>query len=311
MQNVVFLGIFVADAAYVAPSLPNIGETVLGSRFILGPGGKGSNQAVACAKNGVKTSIITRLGKDDFANLAFNTWKEANVISLATQDESSYTGSAFIFVQEGTGQNAVLVSPGAASLITIQDIIDHSPDIEQASVFVTNFEVPIKAVEYSLNLARRAKVTTILNPAPAADFPAGLLSLCDYVTPNESEAEAITGLPVRSIEDAILAAHKLVELGAGASVVTLGASGVVYYKNGKTLLVPAHAPAKVIDTTGAGDAFNGGFAAALAKGLSDEEALVYGSATAGISVTRMGTAPSMPVSSEVETFVSSFELKEL
>ncbi|MDP5323845.1 MAG: ribokinase [Paracoccaceae bacterium] len=311
MSKVVFLGIFVADGAYIAPRMPNMGETVLGSGFFLGPGGKGSNQAVACAKTGVETSFISRLGKDDFANLAFGVWQDAGVIPLVVQDSQSYTGSAFIFIQEGTGQNAVLVSPGAASLISADDMDDQTSAITNAKVFVSNFEVPMHATQRALTLARQSRVTTLLNPAPAVQFPEGLLALCDYVTPNESEAEALTGLRVTSVPQATLAAQKLVEMGAGAALITLGAQGVVYCDRGKTLFVPAIAASKVQDTTGAGDAFNGGFASALARGLGDHDALIFGSATAGISVTRMGTAASMPSLAEIEAHVPSFKVVTL
>jgi ribokinase len=266
---------------------------------------------VASARAGVGTHMITRLGKDDFANLAFGIWQKAGVTPHVVQDAESYTGSAFIFIQEGTGQNAVLVAPGAASLISAQDVDAQSALIAKAKVFITNFEVPMVACERGLHLARSAGVTTVLNPAPAGSFPKGLLAFCNYVTPNESEAEALTGFPVASVKDAIPAARKLVEMGAGCAIITMGAQGVVYYKDGVAVLVPAKASGKVIDTTGAGDAFNGGFSAALARGMSDQEALVFGSATAGIAVTRMGTAASMPALNEIEAHMQSIRIEVL
>lgn len=300
MKPIVILGIFVADTAYRADRMPKMGETILGRTFVLGPGGKGSNQAVAAAMAGGRTHFITRLGKDDFAAIARSTWAKAGVQPEVTEDGESYTGAAFIFLEEATGNNAIIVAPGAAARITPEDLDAKAGLIQGASVFVTQLEQPIPAARRGLELARAAGVRTILNPAPAADLDDALLSLCDFVTPNESEAEALTGLPVASVADAEKAADALLARGVGACVITLGGNGALYRDRTRSVHVPVISAGPVVETTGAGDAFNGGFAVALSEGMDVVEAVRFGCATAGISVTRPGTAPAMPTRAEIE-----------
>lgn len=305
MGKVVILGVFVADTAYRAPRQPKMGETILGKSFVLGPGGKGSNQAVAAAMAGAETHFISRLGRDPFADMALATWGRAGVHPAITQDPKSYTGAAYIFIEDATGNNAIIISPGAAADISTRDIDANADLIRSARVFVTQLEQPIPAAVHALQLARAAGVTTILNPAPAAALPAGMLALCDYVTPNESEAEALTGLPVTSVAEAEAAARALLALGAGAAIITLGDKGALFHGAGRTVHVPPFRAGAVVETTGAGDAFNGGFAAALAEGQDPVAAVRFGSATAGISVTRAGTAPSMPTRAEIEALLGA------
>lgn len=300
---IVILGVFVADTAYRAARQPRLGETVLGERFTLGPGGKGSNQAVAAARAGGRVHFITRLGTDAFADLALSTWGEAGVVPEVERSPESYTGAAFIFLESGTGQNAVLIAPGAAGLISEEDIDGKADLIRGASVFVTQLEQPIPAAIRALQVAREAGVTTILNPAPAAPLPDGTLALCDWVTPNESEAEGLTGIVVADPQTAEAAARALVARGAGGVVVTLGGQGALLLHEGAATHLPALKAGEVVDTTGAGDAFNGGFAVALSEGRPPEEAVRFGIALAGISVTRPGTAPSMPRREEIEALL--------
>lgn len=299
MKPIVNLGIFVADAAFRAPRMPKMGETILGKDFALGPGGKGSNQSVASAMAGGKVHFITRLGDDDFATMARGIWARAGVIPEVTVDAESFTGAAMIFLEDATGNNAIIVTPGAASRITPADVEARASLIQSAGIFMTQLEQPIPAAQRGLELARAAGVTTILNPAPAAALPDAMLRLCDYLTPNESEAEALTGLPVTTVDQAKTAAAALLAKGVGAVVITLGAQGALYHDGKTTLHTPVIAAGKVVDTTGAGDAFNGGFAVALAEGMAIEAALRFASATAGISVTRPGTAGSMPSRAEI------------
>lgn len=303
MGSVVILGVFVADTAYRADRQPKMGETILGHSFALGPGGKGSNQAVAAAMAGAETHMITRLGRDNFADMALATWARAGVHPAVTRSDS-YTGAAYIFIEEATGNNAIIIAPGAAAEISVADIEGHAALIAGAGVFVTQLEQPISAAMRALQIARAGGATTILNPAPAAPLPDGMLTLSDYVTPNESEAEALTGLPVTSPQEALAAAIALRSMGAGAAIITLGAQGALFHDGVQTVHVPVFPAGPVVETTGAGDAFNGGFAAALARGLSPIDAVRFGSATAGISVTRPGTAPSMPARAEIEALLA-------
>ncbi len=302
-NRVVILGIFVADTAYRAERQPRMGETILGKSFVLGPGGKGSNQSVAAAMAGAETHFITRLGRDAFADIAMATWGKAGVHPAVTRSDS-YTGAAYIFIEEATGNNAIIVAAGAAGEISTADVEANAGLIASASVFVTQLEQPIPAAVRALEIARGAGVTTILNPAPAADLPAGMLALCDYVTPNESEAEGLTGLPVTNPEQALAAAKALIAKGARAAVITLGGQGALFHDGHQTVHMPVFKAGPVVETTGAGDAFNGGFAAALAGGMAPVDAVRFGSATAGISVTRPGTAPSMPARAEIEALLA-------
>lgn len=304
MKPIVILGIFNADAAYRAERMPKLGETVLGQGFVLGPGGKGSNQAVAAAKAGGRAHLITRLGRDDFARLAHATWDAAGVVPEVTEDPESHTGSAFIFLEAATGQNAIIVAPGAAMRISPQDLDARRGLIEGAAVFLTQLEQPVEAARRGLEIARAAGVVTILNPAPAAALDDAMLKLCDYLTPNESEAEGLTGMPVTTLAQAEDAADALLERGVGAVVMTLGEKGALYVDRQRSVHVPVISAGPVVETTGAGDAFNGGFAVALSEGRAVVEAVRFGVAAAGISVTRPGAAASSPRRDEIEALLA-------
>lgn len=305
MSDIVILGIFVADTAYRADRQPKMGETILGTSFVLGPGGKGSNQSVAAAMAGGDVTFISRLGKDAFADIARATWAKAGVKSAITEDAESYTGAAYIFIENATGNNAIIVAAGAAGRISVQDVEANRALIEGAKVFITQLEQPIPAAKRALEIARAAGVKTILNPAPAAPLDDDLLALCDIVTPNESETESLTGLPVTTIPEAEAAARALLARGVGACLITLGERGALYVDRDRSFHVPVISAGKVLDTTGAGDAFNGGFAVALTEGRDVVDAVRFGCATAGISVTRAGTAPAMPARAEIDALLAA------
>lgn len=303
-MSIVILGVFVADTTFRADRQPRMGETILGKSFALGPGGKGSNQAVAAARAGGDVHFLTRLGRDTFGEIARETWARAGVTPQVIDDPDSYTGAAFIFLEEASGNNAIIVAPGAAGRISVDDVEARADLIGGASVFVTQLEQPVAAAARALAIARAGGARTILNPAPAAELPDGMLGLSDYVTPNESEAEGITGLPVTSLAEAEAAAKALRRQGAGAAVITLGAMGALYHDGSQTVHVPALDAGSVVETTGAGDAFNGAFAVALAEGRDPVAAVRFASAAASISVTRPGAAASMPERAEIEVLLA-------
>ncbi len=304
-KRITILGVFVADAAFRADRQPKMGETILGNSFLLGPGGKGSNQSVAAAMAGGDVHFISRLGDDDFAGMAMKIWEEAGVTPAVIRDSESYTGAAYIFIDDKSGNNAIIVCPGAASLICVADIEAQRELISGSRVFITQLEQPMDAALAGLQIARNAGVTTILNPAPAAPVNDEMFALCDYVTPNETEAEALTGISVQTPDDARSAANALIAKGVGAAIITLGERGALLHGKGISQIVPSFKVGKVVDTTGAGDAFNGGFAAALADGMTPLDAVRFGCAVASISVTRNGTAASMPSKAEaMEIFLS-------
>ncbi|MFT3974452.1 MAG: ribokinase [Amaricoccus sp.] len=303
-NRVVILGVFVADTSYRASRLPRIGETILGRSFVLGPGGKGSNQAVAAGRLGAEVSFITRLGADAFGAMALAIWAEAGVRPAVQRDPESYTGAACIFIEDGTGDNAIIISPGAAAEITPADLDAQAGLIAGAAVFVTQLEQPLDAAVRGLEIARANGVATILNPAPAQPLDDAVLRLCDYLTPNETEIGEIAGMAVTDVASARAAADRLLARGVGTVVVTLGEKGALLHGRGRSVVVPAVSAGPVVETTGAGDAFNGGFATALARGADADVAVRYGCATAGLSVTRAGAARSMPSRAEVEALLA-------
>ena len=264
-KDIVILGVFVADTAYRASRQPQIGETIIGNEFSLGPGGKGSNQAVAAALAGGNVHFISRLGKDDFANMAISLWEKSGITPHVTQYSDSYTGAAYIFIEDKTGNNAIIVSPGAAANINDDDITANKELIQGSRVFMTQLEQSLDAAGTALSFAKDGGAITILNPAPAQPLGENILKLCDFVTPNEIEAEQITGTPVKSINDAEIAAGKLLEKGASAAVITLGEQGALFKDNNQIIHQPSYEVGPVVETTGAGDAFNGGLAVALAE----------------------------------------------
>ena len=302
--RIAILGIFVADATFRTPRLPRMGETVIGESVALSPGGKGSNQAVAAARLGAEALLVTRIGRDSFADMAAAVWAEAGVEALAARSDSDATGAAAVLVDAATGENAIVVCPGAASGISEADVDAAAEAIRSAAVFVTQFEQPLPAAARALAIAREAGVTTVLNPAPAADAPDSLLRLSDYVTPNEAEVKALTGIAADDERGARRAAAALRRRGAGAVVVTLGARGALFDGPGGAELAPAFRAGPAVDTTGAGDAFNGAFAVALAEGRDAASAVRFGCAAGGISVTRPGAARSMPSRAEVEALMA-------
>jgi ribokinase len=260
---------------------------------------------VAAARLGGKVSFISKLGRDAFGDLARQTYKKEGIDAqfvIETTDHA--TGGAAIIVDEVKGENAIVVFPGACFHVTPAEIDQARSRIAESAVFLTQLEMQMPAVEHGLRLARNLGVTTILNPAPGLPLPPGILALCDYVTPNETEAALLTELPVTNIAQAERAARALLDRGARNAVVTLGSQGALV-KNAH-LMKHIHAvdAGPVVETTGAGDAFNGGFAIALAEGKDIVAATQFGCAVAGISVTRPGTAPSMPTRAEVDALLA-------
>jgi ribokinase len=308
-RTVLVLGSFVADVAFRASRLPVWGETLMGSNFALGPGGKGSNQAVAAARAGAQVKMACKLGDDPFGQLARKTWADAGIDASLTHNCDTATGAAAILIDEVRGENGIIVVPGACFTITAEELDAMAGAIRVAHIFLTQLEMPVEIVGRGMKIARDAGVTTILNPAPAppAPLPDSLLALADYVVPNESEAAILTGLPVESVAQAESAAAALQQRGAKNVILTLGARGaLVRTADGTSTIVDAFNAGPVVETTGAGDAFCGGFAAALAEDIPLLDAVRFGCATAAISVTRHGTAPSMPKRAEIDALLAQW-----
>jgi ribokinase len=298
------LGSFVADLAFRTKKIPAWGETVLGSGFALGPGGKGSNQAVAARRLGVNVSFISKLGRDPFGDLARHTYEREGIdAQYVFETDDHPTGGAAIIIDEARGENAIVVVPGACYEVTPAEIDRARQQIARSAVFLTQLELRIPSVEHGLRVAHELRVPTILNPAPALLLPESIYPLCDYLTPNESEAATLTGLSVSNIAEADHAAQVLLARGARNVVLTLGNQGALVKNARLTEHVPAVDAGPVVETTGAGDAFSGGFAVALAERKDIVSATHFACVVAGISVTRPGTAPAMPNRSEVDAIM--------
>lgn len=307
-KPITIMGIFVADVAFRTPELPVWGQTVLGLDFRLGPGGKGSNQTIAAARLGGRVSFISKIGADTFGGIATKMYAAENVDTrfLVSSPEHT-TGAAAIIVDDHSGNNAIVVTPGAANALSTAEIDSAREQISESAVFMTQLELPLATVSYGLKLARELGIKTILNPAPACELSDSILQLCDFLTPNETEAERLTGKRIVTMEDAEQAADLLLKRGVKTVIVTLGARGALVKSSDLREHVAAFDAGPVVDTTGAGDAFNGAFAVALSEQASIVDAVKFGCIVAGISVTRVGTAPSMPMRSEVDVLLGAQE----
>ena len=304
--KITVLGSFVVDLMSKTPHLPVRGETVFGGPFKLGPGGKGSNQGVAASKAGADVTMITKLGRDVFAEVALKSFISAGMkTDYVYQDEKYETGAALIMVEEGTAENEIVVSVGACNYITREDIDAAGEDIKKSGILLTQLETNIDAVLYAVDLASRHGVRVILNPAPVRKIPDELYRKIDILTPNETEAQLLSGIEVKTVDDAAEAAGVFLNKGVKSVIVTLGRNGVYVKSSEFEGHIPAFGVDNVIDTTGAGDAFNGGLATALAEGRDIKSAAIFGNAVAAISVTRIGTAPAMPYRYEIDDFLST------
>ena len=301
-MSISVLGIYVADLVFFGKKIPVEGETILGNNFVIGPGGKGSNQAVAAAKAGVKTYFISKIGDDQFGEMATKIYEEARLdYSNVIISKEHSTGAAAIMVNEKSGANAINVFPGAAGALTIADIDNAKDTIINSSIFLTQLEAPMDVVCYALKMAKENNVTTILNPAPAAKLDKEIFPLIDYFTPNDTEASFYIDGEINTVEDAKKYANQILDLGIKNVLITLGEKGVYFANKDSNHFEPSlDLQNKVVDTSGAGDAFNGAFATALCEGQSVNEAIKFANCYAGISTTRIGTANSMPSREEID-----------
>ncbi|HVM80197.1 MAG TPA: ribokinase [Stellaceae bacterium] len=303
--RIAVLGIFAADVTSRVARLPRWHETLIGEGASLGPGGKGSNQAVAAARLGAEVTLIAKIGADSFGELARGLYAREGIDTahLAVDPEAP-TGVALILVDAASGKNAIVVNPGAALLLGDAEIEAAQPAIAAADVFLTQLELPVARVARGIALAREAGVPVIFNPAPAAPFDRALLAAVDVATPNEVEAAALLGFGIAGMEDARRAARALRDLGARAAVVTLGEKGSFLASAEEEAHVPARPVPHAIDTTGAGDAFNGALAVALAERRPLREAVRFATVAASLSVERPGAAFSMPSRAEVDAVLA-------
>ena len=294
MSEITVLGIFVADISFSGPKIPSIGETILGKKYNVGPGGKGCNQAIAIARLGGNTNFISKIGKDAYGELALKTL-EKNKISTENiiQDTSQQTGVAGILVDQNTGKNAINVIVGAPNSLTINEIEKKINLIRNSKIFLTQLEVPKDVTLHCLKTAKEHGCLTILNPAPASEITKEFYNYIDYFTPNESEAEFYTGIKITNEKEAKQATGKLINLGIKKIIITLGEKGL-FYSDGKEEIYLKATNVKAIDTTGAGDAFNGALAYSLSVNKTISESLSFANKVAGLSTLKMGAGDAMP-----------------
>ncbi|MBN2390760.1 MAG: ribokinase [Anaerolineae bacterium] len=303
--KVTVVGSFNMDLLIRTPRMPVKGETILGGPFITGPGGKGANQAVAAARLDADVTMVVKLGQDAFGDqAAANLAKEGIRPGFVLRDGASHTGVAFIIV-DNEGENMIVVALGTNAQLTPADIDAARGAIADADVALFQLESPLETVTYAIHVAHEAGTTVVLNPAPGQALSAELLSLVDVLTPNQTELqllveEDLTGFEnLSGLNDIESAAHKLLDRGVGTVVVTLGAEGALIVTRDAAQHVPGY-KVDVVDTTGAGDAFNGALAVALAERRPLAEAVDFANAAAALQVTKVGTAPAMPYRCDVE-----------
>lgn len=304
MSKVIVFGSFVVDLMARSPHLPSRSETVKGSYFQMGAGGKGFNQGVACHKAGADMIMVTKLGKDGFADVCLNAMEELDMNKeyIMISDEKP-TGIALIMVDENTGDNQITVVPSACSDIKNDEVNVLENLIKEADYVLLQYEVNQDANEKIKELALKNNTKVIVNTAPYVEVSDDFYKNLYMVTPNEVEAEAITGVKVDSLENAKKAAAIFREKGVENVLITLGSHGVFVSDGIKEEIIDSF-KVKAVDTTGAGDAFNGGFLAALSEGKDIWDSAVFANAVAALSVQKLGTTPSMPKREEVDKFLS-------
>ena len=300
--RVAVMGSFIVDLMARAHHLPVHGETVKGTHFMIGPGGKGSNQGVAACRSGAEVTMITKIGADAFSKIALDSFRKEGMDTTFVIEDARYpTGTALIMVDENTSENQIVVTLGACDHISPEEIESAQALIEKSNVLLVQLETNMEAILKVVDIAHSKGIKVILNPAPAplSPLPDELLAKIDIITPNETEASVISGIKVSTFEDAGKAARLIKRKGVGTVIITMGGKGAfVLAESAEYTIDPFEV--NVLDTTGAGDAFNGGLATALAEGMDIIHAVQFANATGALSVTKLGTAPSMPYRHEIE-----------
>lgn len=304
-MKILVVGSYVVDLMSRTPHMPNPGETVFGGPFQMGPGGKGSNQAVAASRLGASVTMVTKIGKDLFGDQALNNFSQENIdTTYVSQHPNETTGAALIAVDEQS-ENMIVVAPGACSKMTREDVVQAEKAFQEADIVLLQLEISMEAVETAIDLADQYEKPIILNPAPYQKIKQYYLEKIDYITPNETETYMLTGVEVKDKNSAYRAAKILQDFGVKTVVITLGKLGCfVFDGESNGYIVPSYS-VDAIDTTGAGDAFNGAFATFLTEGYPLQEAVRRANAVAALAVTKIGTAPAMPMKEEVVKFLQA------
>jgi ribokinase len=297
------------DLVVTSARIPSVGETILGEDFIMTPGGKGANQAIAAAKLGADVYFVAKLGRDVFAEQSLNNFRAEGVkTEYVIQTAEAPSGVALIAVDH-SGDNVIVVAPGANRTLSPQDVEEARAVIVSSGAVVAQLEVPLETVESAARLANDAGVPFILDPAPAQRLSPELLRMVDVLKPNETEAAILTGIEVTSESAAGRAARELLECGVKAVIITMGAKGLFLATDDNTEFIPA-VKVDVVDTTAAGDAFTGALSVGLAQGKALTDAALFANYVAALAVTKMGAQSSMPSRGQVERFMNTRSNRE-
>ena len=302
---IVVVGSSNTDMVIKSERIPVPGETVLGGRFVMAPGGKGANQGVAAARLGGNVLFVARVGDDTLGSQAMENYRAEGIdVTFVTRDADEATGVALILV-DGKGENLISVASGANYRIGPEDVDRAADAIRAADMIVVQLETPLPAIARAAEIAAEAGIPVILDPAPAPNdpIPTEILEKITYIKPNENEASRLTGMEVTDVESAKRAAEKLLTFGVRGVIVTLGTAGALLVEKGKEpVLVPSR-KVNAVDSTAAGDCFSGGLAVALAEGKPLQAAAEFAAAAAALSVTRLGAQPSLPTRDETLAFM--------
>lgn len=297
-SKIAVIGSSNTDMVVVTATLPKPGETLLGGKFFMNPGGKGANQAVAAARLGGEVFFIAKTGNDVFGQQARQLFRKEGInTETVYTDEENPSGVALINVDE-KAENCIAVAPGANDNLKVTDIDASDKQLSDAGIVLLQLEIPLETVVYAVEKAFRAGKKVILNPAPARNLPEKLYGQLYLITPNETEAEVLTGVRVTDEASAQKASEILISRGTKHVIITLGSKGSYLFTNKEGQIIPAP-KVKAVDTTAAGDVFNGALCVAIGEGLPLEEAVVFANKAASISVTRMGAQASAPYRREI------------
>ena len=300
MNKIIVIGSSNTDMVVRSEHLPRPGESVVGGGFMMAGGGKGANQAVAVARMGHRVIFAAALGDDMFGDAALSGYQRFGIDTSFIVRKDTPSGVALIMV-DSEGQNSISVALGANNALTIDDVLPALEQIDAGDIVLLQLEIPMATIEAVVAIASAKGAKVILNPAPAATVSENILSKLYLITPNQTEAQTLTGIEVKDEVTANLAAQVLCSRGVDRVVITMGSLGAYLYEDGKGVIIPAKRVAAV-DTTAAGDVYNGALCAALAEGMTLVEALNFATKASAISVTRVGAQPSVPTREEVDNF---------
>jgi ribokinase len=297
-MSIVVFGSINMDLVARTPRLPAPGETLTGHSFQTFPGGKGANQAVACARLGAKTFMVGCVGGDVFGGTLKAQLEAAGVDHTNVEVDAQVSSGVALIAVEDSAQNSIIVVPGANGQVNEKDLLRLESVLEKSKILLLQLEIPLEMVVAAAKIAKEKGVKVILDPAPAQALPEELYSLIDIITPNETEAALLVGFPVENQEDASRAVKVLEERGVGQPIIKMGGKGAFAKIDGKEIVFKTF-PVKAVDTVAAGDAFNGALAAALSEEKSIQEAIQWGMAGGALSVTKEGAQPAMPTRNDL------------